>query len=303
MNRYQEKAWNMLSEDERVALTLQLGHHKSTWQAGEIMGKAHYKYIEIQERAQYLFKRLTDHFKVYNTLIPSECKLTPEVKSYFKMLLIERVKPGVVINKLNSPILNNPKKRNELIKNQLNWLENSNKTLDLNILGLIKDYDRWNNFRILPVDCQEASAFKRRNKNRTKKDIKNFMEVEEFSIKIIIDKYSLGENFMEAPIFYVPLFIWETQSIDIIKISREESVKNKISTAGLYIFSKMEEAQTFSELASEYYLDRLNKTNDCKKGLKFWPKFRLCIEKAINYSNIQNLVNSRKHIRYCLKEL
>jgi hypothetical protein len=44
------KAWGLLTEEEQTALKLQLGLGKSSWQASEIMGKAHYKYLEIKKR-------------------------------------------------------------------------------------------------------------------------------------------------------------------------------------------------------------------------------------------------------------
>lgn len=299
MNKFQEKAWNILSEDEKTAITLQLGYTKSTWQAGEIMGKAHYKYIEIQERAHYFFKRFTEHFRLYDSIIPADCKLSSDVKRYFKVLISRRCKTQEALLELkDSPLLINYRERNMIIKNQLNWLEESKHSVDLNTLAIIKDYDRWNNFRILPPDCQEASAFKRRNKNRNKRDIKNFFELNPYAAKKISETYCADD--LEIKVFYVPVYNRISNTIEAVKIPRGEKSVNKISTAGLYIFHKEEQADEFMELAIEYYFDP---KNDCKKGLKFWPKFRKSISIAINYDIIQNLVNSRKHIKYNLKEL
>ena len=49
-------AWMILIEEEQLALTLHYGPEKSTWQAGEIMKKAHYKYLEIKARGEKFLK-------------------------------------------------------------------------------------------------------------------------------------------------------------------------------------------------------------------------------------------------------
>ena len=41
------KAWQILNKDEKTALMLTFNQKKSSWEAGDIMDKSHYKYLEI----------------------------------------------------------------------------------------------------------------------------------------------------------------------------------------------------------------------------------------------------------------
>ena len=69
MNEIQNKAWNLLTEKEKQALTLGLGYAKSSWEVGEMMGLSHYKFLELKERAERFFKLFEGYFSKYPSLV------------------------------------------------------------------------------------------------------------------------------------------------------------------------------------------------------------------------------------------
>ena len=78
MNEIQNKAWNLLTEKEKQALTLGLGYAKSSWEVGEMMGLSHYKFLELKERAERFFKLFEityEGFITESSFIKNICKV------------------------------------------------------------------------------------------------------------------------------------------------------------------------------------------------------------------------------------
>lgn len=61
-----------------------------------------------------------------------------------------------------------PKVNTKNIERNMKWLKESEDEWDKDTLRLILEFDRWNNFRILPRMLQQPSAFKRRSNKRTR---------------------------------------------------------------------------------------------------------------------------------------
>src|SRR5690606_16454524 len=89
-----KKAWNLLLPDEKMALTLSVINEKSTWEAGELMNKSHYKYLEILQRAKTFLAIFQRHFKLFDELIPSYVYGNSEVKEYFRLVIEKRLTPS-----------------------------------------------------------------------------------------------------------------------------------------------------------------------------------------------------------------
>ena len=63
MKEHQQKAWDMLTDLERNSLYLQMSQGQSSWEAGEILGVSHYKYLELRERSVKFFKMFSEYFE------------------------------------------------------------------------------------------------------------------------------------------------------------------------------------------------------------------------------------------------
>ena len=77
--------------------------------------------------------------------------------------------------------------RDKLVIKNLEQLHNAKSVVDQNTAILIREFDRWNNFRILPREIQEPSAFKRRNKNYDIRNLKNLLSINSFYIEHSIE--------------------------------------------------------------------------------------------------------------------
>lgn len=291
MEKINTDAWEILVEDEKTALTLSLGHGKSTWESGEIMSKAHFKYLEIQKRARKFLEMFTNHFEKYDGLFTEDMPLSFAFKEYLQLTMINRLNISKATKQMDDISYLTASKRNKLIAHELGKLKRGNNVPSSDLYGLIMDFDRWNNFRILPLEMQEPSAFKRRNKSRNKKHLKVITSLPKFSVLKLIEKYSYSGKYPKS---YLPII---SDCLDnqykVIPIRKNITIINEITNIGLFIFDKKDLAEHFSKLIADYFL---KEAMNCKTGQKFWPEFRITIKKAINYGDIENIHRSRTYL-------
>ena len=53
----------------------------------------------------------------------------------------------------------------------------------------------------------------------------------------------------------------------------------------MYVFEEKDDADTFGFMVSKF----MDKTGDVKLGQKFWPEYRYCVQKAVNYNQVNNI--------------
>lgn len=287
-----QKAWAILTSDEQFSLNLSHIHKHSSWKAGEVMAKAHYKYLELKYRAEHFFKLFSTHFDLYDELIP-DIAIKPEVKLYLELTIQKRINP----QQAKAQVI---EERPELTKKLLDlaiisFMNNGAKSKSLevsNFVGLVLDFDRWNNFRILPRSIQEPSAYKRRNKNQAKKQLKLIATLPPLSIDIL-----RSSAFCKGPTgFFTALKAGD--EVEVFNI-RKRLVK-KVSELGFYIFTTKAEAEDYRYLLSYY---TAGENLHCRDGLKFWPRYRERIRTAINYDVLQNLKPNRKYLEMAVSKL
>ncbi len=296
-----EQAWEILTDDEQLALTLKYGYNKSTWEAGEIMEKAHYKFLEIEARGKKFLEMFTEHFETHETLIPLGLKLEPRFRSFILYTMGKRMSVKDSVEKIKDYGFEVTEFRDRVVIEEIEKLMRLERVIARNFALLIFEFDRWNNFRILPKTIQEPSAFKRRNKKNDQKNLKNILNIHSSIVEIIISKYETKSD----KGLYVPMiskFIDPAKSIVRVK-NTEKSIK-ELSRLGYYIFPRKQRAQEFLSLLLEFKFDGEQHTDrHCKDGQNFWPKFRLSVKNSINYNNIQKRIASRKFLESALTDL
>lgn len=292
MTGAQAKAWSILTDEEKTAITLSATHSKSTWEAGEIMGKAHYKYLEINQRAMKFFRLFTEYFEVYPKLIPDKTNLDPTFKKYISTLIESRRDMISTIKVLRSDKYKTTKLREVEISKGVYYLKNSKITQENNLYHLIMDFDRWNNFRILPQSIQEPSAFKRRNKHKLRKLVNLFTSLHPIAVMKIKQLYEIKKIHLVKEYVYLPLITVHDNSLSqVIKIANTPKNMDFINKTILYVFRLEHDAQDFLKALQGYiFKDRKH----CRDGQMFWPEFRVLTKKALNYDEINNLAPSRK---------
>lgn len=292
--RINQQAWAILLEDEKTALNLQYGHDKSTWQAGEIMEKAHYKYLEIKYRAEYLLKLFTTHFQLYDAIIPLGLHIPKEIQKFVEIAITERIQVKEIYSRLNTEFGYTNKKQRD--KDIINWvtLNRDRENLILtNTIALILEFDRWNNFRILPKEIQEPSAYKRRNKNTHRKHIKAISKLTPLALDIIHKTLSC-----KTPTGFYAVVLSLEKEPKVFNL-RKNLIK-KTTELGIYIWPNKELAKDYGNIVREYILPH---KKHCKEGLLFWPAYRDLSIKATNYMEIQKLSITRKYLEMAAAKL
>jgi len=301
MSDINDKAWALLSEDEQLAVTLKYGHGKSTWEAGEIMSKSHYKFLEIESRGKKFLKIFTEHFEFYECLIPPYVKMDKNIRKYFDYTIGKRIKPKKAIDKINDNMFSIPSFRNVAISKEIERLVNHKEVVEKNLGNLILDFDRWNNYRILPLDIQEPSAFKRRNKNIQKNNIKNLLNLNTYTVEWVIKTYkfitkSNNHNSLYTPIF--SKFIMPDKRV--LKIQNTEENIAELSKIGLFIFPTEDEAWKLYDHIKHHDIEE---PKTCKEGQRFWPLYRILVKKSVNYNRIQKRIPSRKFLEFTTEDI
>lgn len=290
MKDYQEKAWNWLLEEEQNSLFLTLGTGKSSWEVGEMMKKSHYKYLEIKERSEKLFRLFTDFLEVHPSLFRPDGPCQEDFKDYIEAVICHRKKKreaagytGHSENLLNE--VNNKK-----IEKNLRYLKESGDSWDNDTYLLIHEFDRWNNFRILPKMIQWPSAFKRRINKKHKIYIRYLLsqdKMPDWVLEKIKERFYFKTRKAENK-YYIALIshsLFKETGYFLLPIKRDEEVVNEMSKFFIYVFECKSDADAFAFKVANYRLQ----TSRVKLGLKYWPEYRDIVERAVNYSKVNNM--------------
>lgn len=298
-----QKAWAILTEEEKIVLQLNLSLNKSTWKTGEIVKKSHYKLIEIKDRAKTFLRIFTHFFNEYNSLIPESVKISPDLKEYLILTIRDRVKTNQAYKQIDNPFYHRVKSRDEVIAEEISKWKSSLELAERDLYNLVIEFDRWNNFRILPKSIQEPSAFKRRDKNKLKKHLKIASTISPLSYLIIKKKfkYKTRHKIKAAYLVFVrePMEEGQKRKIKIIKVKAEDKHIAELSKASLFLFPTEELAREYGKLIYDF---THKESKHCIDGLKFWPLYREIIQKALNFEKIQNISPQRRYLEYADKK-
>jgi len=289
-NKPESEAWEILTPEEQLALSLALGHDKSTWEVGEIMGKAHYKYLEIKNRAEMFFKMFTEHIEKHGKLIPDGVDLPKDFQEFIHAAIIQRKKVQECIEILDDKRYYVAQLRDFLIEEALKVLTTTDAGKDLH--ELIMEFDRWNNFRILPKHLQEPSAFKRREKTRQLKHLKSISSI---PLPVIAELEHRYDYVRSNRNYYVPIVQLELDTnYTLIRVRKYKKTHLlELSKIGLPIYKTKAEAIAMVELVIAY-LQPSKKS--CSHGQEFWPRFRAMHQTALNYKELNGIVPSRTRL-------
>lgn len=287
MNKVQEQAWEWLRPEEQNSLYLTLGTGKSSWEVGEMMKKSHYKYLEIKERSEVLFKLFTTFLENHPSLFRPGGPCQETFIDYIEALICKRtsIREATLFSGNSLNML--PKIKSDMIRKNLIRLGESPNIWDQETLRLILEFDRWNNFRILPKMMQLPSCYKRKINKKHKIYIKYIRDLPKELVLKIKERFYFKSH-KESNKYYTVLYsfdLFPESGYFVMPISKDDSVIQELSDLYLYIFKTRDEADIFGFKIANYYLQ----TSHVKLGLKFWPEYRDIVSRSINYNSINNL--------------
>lgn len=285
-NDSKKRAWDILTEEEKASLVIQLGHNKSTWQVGEIISRSHYKYIEIHQRAKNFFRSFSEYFEIYgDELIPPHLDISESLKIYLENTILHRksIKKASLLT--NNKGYRNESSRNKLIYSEFKEIEYTDDAHIINFCNLIIEFDKWNNYRILPEQMREPSGFKRRRNNYHKQNLNKISKLSKASLHFLeLELYQEGGGN-----HYVPLLYLDVNEYSIYNLTVEDSLKEELTNLGIPIFNSRELAKKYSIEAINYLSSEKTRQN----GLKFWPVYREIINKSLNIRQMEGKFGTR----------
>lgn len=287
------QAWGYLLADEKMALSLQFGMDKSSWESGEIMNRSHYKYLEIKYRAEHFLKMFTEHLSLFDELFPKYITGDKIAIQYFRLCIESRKKPMRAMEMLEDQFGTVHKKvLNERITKVLKEWDKCDNAYNKTTLELVKEFDRWNNFRILPKEIQEPSAFKRRIKNSYKKQIRVIQSIHPIALQKLIKLFQT----QGSPSVWIPFLMPQPE---IYKMKINKTSMGIFNSLGIYTFKDKEIALQYINGINLYILKG---KKECIDGLDFWPKYREHIKMAYNYHEVMKITSSRKHLQLAMEK-
>ena len=288
MEKHHQLAWDCLTELEQQCLYLNLGQGLSTWRAGEILKVTHYKYLELKARAEKLFKLFSDYFEIHPSLIRPDSFLDTRFQDYIYGCITKRLpKEEASIYAGDSSWLLRPVKREHIIRSMQRLKGSSVKNeWDRDLYALILEFDRWNNFRILPKILQAPSPYKRRNSKRDKVYLQYLHRIPGFKIRALVDMYwRAGKPENRYYVAFISTDVFKKQGYSVVPIKRNDDIVKRITGLKVYIFEDYDDADQFGIMAYSYF----ENTSSVREGLNFWKDYRELVERAINYREINNM--------------
>lgn len=285
MEAYQEKAWEMLTSQEKNSLFLQMTQGQSSWEAGEIMGVPHYKYLEIKERSIKFFKMFSDYLLEFNTLIGVNSVIDNRFRDFVEAILEKRLpKSEALIYSGDSSLTVNSISDKLIIKN-MERLRDSEYLHDRRLYDLIMEFDRWNNKRVLPKALQLPSAYKRRNNKRGKTYIMYISNLPEHKVKAISDIFVYKPRSSRKKRYYITLISsMFDDGYSVITVKPSKDTIDKLSKLSIFIFDDPDKADAFGFLITRF----LDNPQTPKTGQVFWANYREYTSMAINYDRVNS---------------
>lgn len=288
MKKSEHLAWSMMTDVERNSLQLTLSQGLSSWEVGEILKLSHYKYLELKERSEKFFKMFTEFFNIgIESLFASDSVADPRFKDYIEACLEKRMVRKEAIYYSGDASLVVPTISRTFILKNMEKLEQSENPLDKRIRMLIMEFDRWNNWRILPRSIQQPSAYKRRNNKRDKVYITYMNKLPSYKVNAIMDIFWYSPRKERKPRYYIPLISKELfeDGYIIVPIKTDGDTIERLSKLCIYIFSEEAQADVFGYMLVRYFNNDLKAT----QGQKYWPEYRDAINRSLNYKQVNNI--------------
>lgn len=285
MERYQQQAWECLTPKEQNTLFFSKAKGLSTWEGGEILKLAHYKYLEIKARAGKFFKMFSDYFEKYPSLVNPEAPLDNNFRDFIFGAMVKRLPKIEARLHSGDPTWVSPEITNRRIVINMERLRYSKSDWDKDLYALITEFDRWNNYRILPRSLQAPSAFNRRVQRKQKLYVRYLYKIPTVRIQMIYDKYhKKGPTSRRYWISLINETIFPKNGYGIIPISRDEKVLEELCKLRIYVFETKLDAEKFGVLLASYF----ESIDTIPNGLDWWKTYRTIISKAINFKNLDN---------------
>jgi len=276
----QQKAWELLTDLEKQALSLTVVSERSKQEAAIILNLAPYKFTEIFLRARKFFVMFTEYYEEYETLLPPDLDLSKTETLFISMVILKRRKPADLIKaspEFSSLIRH--KNRQILWQDFMKRLQQHSDQAK-RLYSMLVEFDKWNAYRILPKLFQEPSPFSRRRVKEFKKIKESVVNITDIGWELFLDMYGTTK----PPWVFTPSMRNDNFQAEAVKLNKNALVY--YTQNQLPVFSKDSQAKQLSELIFDY--EALARKSP-QSAQRFWANFRTVMLTAVNYNDLMNL--------------
>ena len=298
MKLYEEMAWDVLDELEKSVLILCLTHGKSVREVGSIIKKPHYTCLKVKTRAENLFKIMMAHYYNYEALFSPKSPTSNDFRTYMESLIEDRKTVKESYQKAENYSLTFLKLRDSYVIKYMEYLKLSDDPWDKSTYEVIMEFDRYNNFRILPKAIQRPSPFKRNYTKEMVKYIDTMTNLKPVTIDYLLSL--VGKSEKEDTQIYTVIFSYEEfeHGYKVLPIYYKNKNIEIFEREKFYLWSDIEEADYFGAIVSTYaYKEKIPGS-----AQKFWNKYREQIKLAINYKDVNNIRDEGYNIEKILRD-
>lgn len=276
----------MLTDKEKTVLFMSISQGKSSWESSQMLGDiTHYKFLEIRQRAERLFKLFADFFAIHPQIFNPQTYIDYKFRDYIYGVMVRRLPKEEAINYAgDSAWLLHPVRKDTISKN-LYRLKFSKDQWDQDTFKLLVEFDRWNNFRVLPREYQAESAFNRKISKRFKVYVKYLYRIPDYKIRAIINRFWYSVRDPRKAYYTVVVSTMFPNGYKVMPIRKSDVIG--VSKYYLYVFETIDDAIDYGVLVSTFF--DIAVSNGPRGGLKFWKRYKELIQRTINSKYINNL--------------
>ena len=284
MDTYKEKAWKCLTDPEKQSIYLTLGQGISGIQACEILQMTKYKYLELKARSETLFKMYSDYFQNHKSLFRLNCPIQIQFRDYIEACLIQRLPlPEASVYGGERKWRSVSIRESEILHN-MDTLSKSTHKHDKDLHLLIQEFDRWNNFRILPNSLQMPSPYRRRSNRLVKNYFRYLRSIPIQTLEKMVREFKLKQASKNKPSWYIAL-ISDTfkEGYLVVHIKPHKHIETQLTIQRIYIFEDPLHAIQFAQMVI-----RQPSVKASRDGMDFWKTYQELVQNALNYSSISH---------------
>lgn len=280
MQQHKLKAWRILTKKEQAILRLFYVEGKTPNETSVIVNLRKYKLDEFATRAKKFFLIFSEYFEYNEDLFSPEMPISHPVKEYFKLVIYDRVRPKAASKKLGYPEIVYPSTRYTTLNAALADL---NRAGFMDTVELIRTFDAWNNFRVIPKEFSKPSPFSRRQQRAYAHIIRAVSELTPLGYRTIKELNKVNPE----PHLFIPIVAdFIDMGLEILEVTDNTNNITYYSRNHIPLFKDCKDAQYLGELIFDW-TKLQNKMG--KPSISFWANIKKVIKKA---NNVEGLIGS-----------
>jgi hypothetical protein len=287
--------WAHLTDLEKSTLSLITVSGRSKKEASIILNIPYYKFTEHFSRARKFFILFKEYYDKYGSIaLPKGLAVKPDHRIFIPLLIRERLKPSEAAAKVPELIaLNNYRAKDQFWQELFESADPENQHHE-DYLNMLRDFDRWNSFRILPQRFRKSSPFLRRKNLPYKRALEKLISYTEIQWELVLKRWYSSS----PPFYYIPVVFPNQGYSKVEKVTKTSKSLKYLSDNTILAFESPEAPTKLSQVVLDY---KSVKKPSPYLSHKFWAETRILFTEAVNFKEVLG-VNKEDYLDLTLKD-